>query len=227
MIICHGIPGSQPDPHDRGYFGLAEALVAAGYHAVLFNFRGCGDAGGDIDMRAWYEDLTEVSDLITDLPGVDPRAVHAVGFSAGGAIAAKAAAHDHLFAGLLLMATPADLGQIMPDDPQALREHFRALGLITTEAFPHDLKAWHRGFLELKPVRWLPFIAPRPVGIVHGDADTVVPVEHARHLYAAAFEPKTLTILADAPHQLRRDPRTTGLIIDWLDECAGRKQRHA
>lgn len=227
MIICHGIPGSQPDPHDRGYCGLAEALAAAGYHAVLFNFRGCGDAQGDIDMQAWYEDLINVHDLIADIPGIDPKAVHAVGFSAGGAIAAKAAALDRLFASLLLMATPADLGQIIPDDPHALREHFRTLGLIKTDEFPQNLKAWHHAFRELKPARWLPFIAPRPVGIVHGDADTVVPLAHAHALHAAALEPKTLTVLADASHQLRRDPRTTGLIIDWLDKLAGRKPRHA
>jgi len=199
---------------------MVERIVAQGYCAVLFNFSGCGESQGNIDMRAWYEDLFAVYDMVYNTPGIDPRSIHAVGFSAGGAIAAKLASLDRHFKSLLLMATPADLAEILPEDPVILREHFRDLGLIKDEDFPKDVNAWYRCFQELKPVKWLPFVAPRPVGIVHGEDDDVVPVAHAYKLYQAAFVPKKITLLDGAPHQLRRDPRTTSIIIDWLKEVA-------
>jgi len=220
VIICHGIPGSKPDPGDHGYLPMVEQIVAHDYICVLFNFGGCGESSGSIDMRAWYEDLFAVYDLVYNTPGIDPYSIHGVGFSAGGAIAAKLASLDHQFKSLLLMATPADLAEILPEDPVVLREHFRELGLIQDADFPKNVNAWYRGFQELKPVKWLPFIAPRPVGIVHGEDDGVVPVAHAYKLFQAAFTPKKITLLEGAPHQLRRDPRTTPLIIDWLKEVA-------
>ena len=55
LVICHGIPGSgtarpQDDP---GYEGLARDFSSLGIAAVIFNFRGCGDSGGDFDMMGW------------------------------------------------------------------------------------------------------------------------------------------------------------------------------
>jgi uncharacterized protein len=219
-IICHGIPGSKPDPHDRGYIPLVEQIVDHGFIAIIFNFAGCGESSGNIDMRVWYEDLAAVHDLVFNLPGIDPKSIHVIGFSAGGAIAARLASQDHLFQSLLLMATPADLATILPDDPVFLRDHFRELGIIHEADFPPDINAWYRGFQELKPFKWMPFISPRPVGIIHGQDDTVVPVEHAYRLYDAALSPKKINLLDGAPHQLRRDPRTAALIIDWLSEVA-------
>jgi len=220
VIICHGIPGSKPDPGDHGYLPMVEQIVAHDYICILFNFAGCGESRGNIDMRVWYEDLFAVYDLVSNMPGIDPRSIHAVGFSAGGAIAAKLASLDHRFKSLLLMATPADLAEILPGDPVVLREHFRELGLIQDDDFPKDINAWYHGFQELKPFKWLPFVAPRPLGIVQGEEDRVVPVAHAYKLYQAAFSPKKITLLDGAPHQLRRDPRTTQIIIDWLKEVA-------
>jgi hypothetical protein len=56
------------------------------------------------------------------------------------------------------------------------------------------------------------------VGIVHGDLDETVPVGHAHALYKAAWEPKRLTILPGATHQLRKDSRITEVIRTWLEE---------
>jgi pimeloyl-ACP methyl ester carboxylesterase len=218
VIICHGIPGSKPDPQDHGYIPMVEEIVSHDYACILFNFTGCGESGGNIDMLDWYEDLDTVYDMVHDTLGFDPSSIHCVGFSAGGAIASKTACLDSHFKSLLLMATPADFSEIIPSDPINLRDHFRNLGLIREEKFPRNIDTWYRNFRDLKPIRWMPFISPRPVGIVHGENDTVVPVGHAHKLFNAAFAPKKLTILEGAPHQLRKDPRTTQLIIDWLRE---------
>jgi uncharacterized protein len=218
LIFCHGIPGSKPDPSDRGYIPLFEEFTGDGFACATFNFSGCGLSDGDIDMSDWHTDLNAVIDAVYDCPGIDPGSIHCIGFSAGGAIASKIVSYNKHASSLLLMATPCSFSDILPQDPELLRVHFRSIGIIRDDSFPGDLMKWYKGFLEIKPAHWLPFIFPRPVGIVHGDCDETVPVHHATILYNAAFKPKKLTILEGATHQLRKDPRTIQIIRDWLKE---------
>lgn len=169
-------------------------------------------------MRGWHLDLDAVIDAVQDQPGIAPSSIHCIGFSAGGSVAAKIVSYHKHVASLLLMASPQDFSDILPRDPSLLKAHFRSIGVIRDESFPPDLDRWYRDFLEVDPARWLPFVHPRPVGIVHGSRDETVPVGHAQRLFAAAWEPKRLTILEDAGHQLRKDPRVMQVIRNWLKE---------
>lgn len=169
-------------------------------------------------MNVWDEDLLRIYDLVSELPGVDNTAIHIVGFSAGGAIAAKFTALENKgLKSLMLMATPADLSEIIPEDKELMAGHFRELGLIKNAMSPDDINKWYKGFSSLKAenfIRWLP--QDVPLCIVHGDEDSVVPVSHADRIYKAAPQPKKIMILEGAPHQLRKDDRVAGIILDWL-----------
>ncbi|MRR14635.1 alpha/beta fold hydrolase, partial [archaeon] len=205
-----------------GYLDMVENLISEGYCCVIFNFRGCGLSEGNIDMKGWYDDLSAVADKVRALPGIDPSSIHCIAFSAGGAVATKLASRENLFRSLLLMATPDDFTDILPDDAMLLKQHFRSIGIIREETFPPDISSWYHDFLDLKATKFISFISPNPVGIVHGDKDETVPPEHALRLFAAACNPKKLMMLNGASHQLRKDPRTIQIIKDWLKENSGR-----
>ena len=166
-------------------------------------------------MRGWHQDLDAVIDAVQGHPGIDPSSVHCIGFSAGGAIAAKIVSYQKEVASLLLVASPQNFSDIrlLTLDPEGSLPVHR---LIRDESCPHDLEGWYRDFLGVDPAHWLPFIHPRPVGVVHGDCDETVPVNHAEKLFDAAWEPKKLTILRGAGHQLRKDPRIMQVLRDWL-----------
>ncbi|HPW68889.1 MAG: alpha/beta fold hydrolase [Desulfomonilia bacterium] len=218
VVFCHGIPGGSPDPADRGYLALVKELGREGYCSVLFNFRGCGLSDGSIDMHGWYDDLCAVVCRVYNTPGIDPSAIHCIAFSAGGAVAARYAAMEKHLQSLLLMATPENFRDILPEDPLALKEHFLQIGVIRDEQFPPDLTRWYDDFLDLRPGAHLPFVSPRPVGIVHGENDETVPPGHAARLFDAACHPKKLIMLPQAAHQLRKDPRVLPIIKDWLKQ---------
>ena len=55
-------------------------------------------------------------------------------------------------------------------------------------------------------------IAPRPVFIIHGGRDDIVPLEHAEEMFSAAGEPRRLWIIDDAPH-------VAGYFVDRLRYC--------
>jgi len=216
VILSHGIPGSVPDPEDEGYIPVIKSITSQGFCCVFFNFRGCGLSEGNIDMEGWYEDLLSVLDRVYNIPGIDPSSIHFLGFSAGGSVAAKVAAFEDRVKSIMLMSAPSDFSEILPGDPDFLRQYFFEIGLIRDKAFPSDINTWYESFLNLKTFRWLPFLSPRYVCIVHGDKDTLVPPEQAKCLYEAAGEPKKIIMLKDAPHQLRKDDRIKGVIREWL-----------
>ncbi|GIV94209.1 MAG: hypothetical protein KatS3mg056_2918 [Chloroflexus sp.] len=59
-------------------------------------------------------------------------------------------------------------------------------------AWPTLIVAWRHGyrFSQARPIDAIGQIAPRPVFLIHGVDDSLVPVSHVRRLYAAAREPR-------------------------------------
>ena len=64
-------------------------------------------------------------------------------------------------------------------------------------------------------------LAPRPILLIHGDRDGVIPPDTAQTIYDWAFEPKRLEMMAGADHGLRevRD-EVRSLLLDWLPQAA-------
>ena len=65
-------------------------------------------------------------------------------------------------------------------------------------------------------------LAPRPLLLVHGEADDVLPVSNAQLIYAWAFEPKELVTYPGARHGLIecRD-ELRALLLEWLPRALG------
>jgi alpha/beta superfamily hydrolase len=222
VILCHGIPGGGPkDPQDQGYAHLATSLSREGYVAVIFNFRGAGESSGDFDMTGWVEDLKGVMDYAVTLPSTFLRTV-LFGFSAGAAVAVQVAAHDERIGGLLLCGCPADFTTIQSDSgAEQFLAHARELGIISTPGFPSDRATWVKGFETVRSERWIGEIEGTPKLIVHGDADEVVPVEHAYRLFQKAREPKDLIILKNGGHRLRLNNEAMQRAMNWLKKHLG------
>jgi fermentation-respiration switch protein FrsA (DUF1100 family) len=221
VCTCHGIPaGGIPDPSDRGYASLAEYLCSNGFAALIFNFRGTGSSGGNIDMPGWAKDLGAALDFLYTLAEVDKSRLSLLGFSGGAAVSVYVAAQDKRVTSMVAAACPAEFGEWTRGDPQVLIGHFRDIGAIRDKDFPASAQEWLDGFKVIKPIDHIARISPRPLFIVHGSADDVVSVEDARRLYARAGEPKELAIVEGAGHRLRHDERAMALVVDWLKALA-------
>ena len=87
VCICHGIPsGIQRDSNDFSYPAFAERICNEGFAVFIFNFRGTGESGGNIDLTGWTKDLKAVIDYLVTLPVIDKTKITLLGFSAGAAI---------------------------------------------------------------------------------------------------------------------------------------------
>ncbi len=217
LIICHGIPAAVPVPGDNGYPMLAKKFAAAGFITCIFNFRGCGESEGNLDLLDWTRDLERVITFLTGLAGVDQRRISLMGFSGGAAASAYVAARDERVSALVLCACPArfsigGLGQ----SPEGFLDQCRRVGTVRDSGFPASIDEWAAHFQQVSPLDYIDRIAPRPLLIIHGDEDETIPPEHAAQLYAGAKDPRELVMIAGGKHRLRIDGKAMETALDWL-----------
>jgi uncharacterized protein len=217
VIICHGIPSGRPAPADPGYRPLAVRLSGLGFLAVLFNFRGCGLSGGNIDLAGWCRDLSAILDLLVARDDVDAGSISLLGFSGGAAVSCRVAALDMRVAAVGLMACPAELSFLFKEEElAAIVARAREIGAIRDPDFPPDPRQWLKNLHGVRAEAYIAKISPRPLLLVHGTADEVVPVDHAQRLYALAGEPRELLLLEGVLHRLRQVPEALEAAVQWL-----------
>ncbi|MGH7407265.1 MAG: alpha/beta hydrolase family protein [Candidatus Methylomirabilales bacterium] len=190
VIACHGLLSSKDS---LKYVELADALAEAGLTCARFDFAGCGESAGALQE-------TTVARRVTDLAAVaEALSAHRcvagglglVGSSLGGFIALCHAKRDLNVRAVVTWAAPADLKDLQGEEELLLRY---GLGRPLLEELERGEGLEAPGGLT----RCL---------ILHGAADALVPVAHARALYARAAEPRSLEILPGADHVIS-DPAT-------------------
>ncbi len=145
VCVCHGIPAKSPDPSDRGYPLLAERICHQGFTVLIFNFRGTGASNGNLDILGWTRDLEAVIDYLYPLPEVDRSRLSLLGFSGGAAVSVYVAAQDKRVSSVVTCACPAEFSFLTEvSEPQSVIDHFRSIGAIRDEGFPHSAAACAR-----------------------------------------------------------------------------------
>jgi alpha/beta superfamily hydrolase len=218
LCICHGIPsGNPPDPNDPGYPQLARDLTELGLVVVIFNFRGTGLSGGNFDILGWTKDLGAILDFLWNRSEVDRSRIFVMGFSGGGVVSIYCAAHDPRISYVIACASPAEFHFAQDHDrAQVFLNHCRNIGIIREDDFPPSPDAWIDNFKKISPKKWIKKISPRPILLIHGDADDLVNVSHAKTLYAHSANPKELEIVRGAGHRLRLEKKVISKAANWV-----------
>jgi uncharacterized protein len=221
VVLAHGFPELSPQigAPSYGYPQLATRLAAeTGAVVLTFDFRGTGASGGDFSLGGWRADLATGIRTLREVPGIEE--IWLVGFAAGGTLSICAAADDPSVAGVAALAPPAEFAD-RSSDPRRLVAQARASGLIRTRGYPPDPSAWARELRQLRPTRLVSKVPPRPLLIVAGASDDVVPMTDARELADAADASAELRVIAGAGHMLLHDPRAIALLLGWFDRHLG------
>ena len=206
LVVCHGYRGSRAHTLDLGL-----ALRARGYNVLLFDFRAHGASEGRYTSVGAREagDLAGVVAYLLSRPDVDPARLGGLGYSMGAAALILAAAErpeigavvaDSSFAALSDVAGPALRAYL----PRPLRPLRRLVGPVARRAAERLSGV---PVAAVRPVDAIARIAPRPILLIHGAADTLVPPPEALRLYVAAGEPKDLWLVPRAGH-------ARGLLVD-------------
>lgn len=217
VVICHGIPSGTTTPGDPGYPALAGQISHQGFLCVHFNFRGCGQSGGNFDILGWTEDLKAIIDYLWEMPEVDHKRLVLLGFSGGAAVSVYAAARDNRVAAVAACACPAGFAPLADaGNLSGSLKYFRSIGIIRDEKFPRNPENWLEGFRQVSPIKDIARIAPRPLLLVQGSRDDVVAPTDGKRLFEEAREPKRLVMIEGAGHRLRLEERAMAEVTGWL-----------
>jgi fermentation-respiration switch protein FrsA (DUF1100 family) len=193
IILIHGSRGSRVD-----MLPWAQFLYAAGYNALLYDSRGCGESEG------WYTTLgtREPDDVLgavhylqqrSDLPVKD---YGALGISLGAGIVLLAAAREPALKAVVADSAWADEHVVING-----MSHAAFLPLLPYElALVDDLIGAR--LEDTSPLHAIGLISPRAVLLIHSadDANKGTPLAGERQLYAAARAPKAQWIAPGGGH---------------------------
>lgn len=156
-------------------------LHTLGYNVLLVDYRGYGRSSGGAPSEAKvYEDADAAWQYLLGVRGVHPQQAFIYGHSLGGAVAIELALHHPEAAGLIAEGTFTSM-QAMGE----LEYGYLPVGLLLNQRFDS---------LQKMPGLKIPVL------LIHGTWDQRVPVGMARQLYAAAPQPKTLTLIEGGEH---------------------------
>ena len=223
-------PADQPDApamiyapatsHDqRSGLSLVPSFHDAGYHVLLFSYRGHalseGRKGSFTYGEAESRDVEAAAQYLSEARGIEDIAV--VGHSAGAVSAILSAARNPLI-GAVVAVAPYN----------CVTEVWQTSRPLLVPSFVMDWTLWvsekARGFdrEQVCPIRVVEQIAPRPLLVIHGTDDRRITKEQVQELFAAAAEPKSLWLVEGASHDGVRNPALDLLaqdVISFLDSA--------
>ena len=185
ILVAHGYG----DKRIEDYHAL---FANAGYGVIAWDFRAHGKSDGDFSSLGYYEVLDAKAALDFALAQPDVEHVGAWGGSMGAVTMIRATAQY------------PEIEALVADSPYATLEDEMNLRI----PFPM-MRPLIRFFGEreagmvldlVRPVDDIARISPRPVFIIQGMGDGMIPLDSAQRLYEAAGEPRQLWTENDVPH---------------------------
>lgn len=218
LIVCHGFTGSK-EGGGRAV-EMAEELARLDFAALLFDFSGCGESEGDFADVSLSGHISDLKSSVDFCLGSGFKKVITLGRSFGGAAALCHGGADQRVAGVCAWAAPADLpGVFSSFRDRSLKVTGNLVPLTGEGGTVHLKKSFFSDLERYDVAGQAALISPRPLLIVHGDSDTVVPGENARAVYEAAGEPKKLRMIREADHQFSgRHREVWEELFLWLKE---------
>jgi alpha-beta hydrolase superfamily lysophospholipase len=193
VIVLHGHGGNK-----HTCLPLARMLYPD-FNVLLLDHRGHGESGGHRTTIGYEErmDVHAAVDVLTER-GLGPVGIF--GMSMGAATAILAAAEDPRILAVVADSPYARLrwavqqSAVLRGYPASLTPSIAFLGCLTTALhLRHRMQAFD-------PVEVIERIAPRPLLLMHGVEDEIIPVASAHALFARAHEPKDLWLIDGLKH---------------------------
>ncbi len=218
VIFAHGY-GKNRLQEDVPGLELARVLGRSGYNILMFDFRGCGESGGELTSIGQYEkdDLIGAVDFMkkTGRPG---EHVGVLGFSMGAATAILAAAEDSRIEAVVADAPFADLENY-------LKENLPVWSDLPAFPFTPLILNLMPPVLRLDPQKVSPVSVIRkikaPILFIHGASDPDIPAADSEELYRTSSAGNSLWIVPGAKHvgSFRRQPEEyTRRILELLKQ---------
>lgn len=212
VVFCHGLGASKASA-----WTMLRMLHDAGVHVLTIDLRAHGSSGGQLSTfgaSEWQDVIGAVNYLKSHLPNESHRLI-VVGASIGGASAIEATASDPRIDGVVVIGSFSSLSDVSRDISN--RYMIFPLNLLARYlAMP--MACLHSGYnlFEVNPGNRVQAVWPRPVMVIHGFHDEIVPFEQGRKLYEKAFFPRWSKFVVGTHNEVLDDPAVIKDVVDFV-----------
>ena len=192
VIGCSGRDGTKAD-----LIGIGTAIWREGHSVLIFDCRDRGESDSAPRTLGYSEQLDVEAATRFANDRLPEATMGMLGFSMGAALAIMAAAgNGHIQA-------------VVADSPYAslfelVRDRLRSTGIPAAPVMPmvnlFNRLLYGYNLHDVNPSRDVQKISPRPILLIHGELDSVIPVSSVQRVYLNAGEPKELWISQKADH---------------------------
>ena len=197
LVIVHGKDSSRTREHSGRTAELLARLYRRGFALLAIDLRGHGQSS-DARLSFGVNEHRDILGAVDFLraQGYPAGSIGVLGVSLGGASTIMAAAREPAIGAAVSDCSFAELAPILRDNFTRVT-HLPAAVLWPARIFNrlidgHDL-------MDVRPIADVAQISPRPLLIIHGDADQLIPVQHAYALHAA-YPQSELWVLPGVRH---------------------------
>ncbi len=206
ILHVHGNAGNI-----EGHVWFTQFLPAAGFNLFIFDFRGYGRSEGTARQRGpLIADANAAVDTLLARPDVDARRLGLFAHSLGGAIGLNVMAQRPELRCALVMSAFSSWRDMAADavggDPPGPVSRFMARLLIKDD---------HRADVAIAGI-------DRPILIIHGTDDQIVPASHGRRLAEAGPTAQLIEIDGGDHNNMRSShPQVDDLVINFFRRTLG------
>lgn len=190
VVMIHGLGANRDEPLSRAGY-----LHQAGYNILVFDLRGSGQSDGTGTMG--YREPEDVRAAVAEAKQLDPGPIALFGYSLGAAIAVEDAASDPGVSAVI-----EDSGFSSVADVMLFR--FGYITRLPDVPFAAALMAFGNLDLGTSPWKVQPLAMAanlhKPLLVIVGGEDTVVPPAEGLAIFNAAPGPKRLLAVPNAGH---------------------------
>ena len=178
VVVAHGHRGTKSE-----MLGIGSGLWRAGNTVLVFDFRGNGDSEDGPQSLSHREqaDLRAAVDYAVERRP-DARIV-VVGFSMGASTAILEGASDPRVAAFVLDSPFATMGDVVAANYRRYRLPHRPI--VPLASLVNRIRYGY-SYAQVRPLDAISALAPRPILLLHGTDDRIIPYEHAGLLADAA-----------------------------------------
>jgi len=220
LIIMHGYGGDK-----NGLQMLAPAFAARGIATFAIDAEYHGDRkqpGSDIlgayiyrnrdALRQTVIDLRRAIDFLQSRREIDAKRIGYIGLSMGGILGGILAGVDERVQAPILIVAGGDWGYLFAKSQHPAAAQLRQK---QPELFNNPQKV-NEVLGPVDPVNWVGRISPRPLLMINGKDDQIVPKECTERLFAAAKQPKEIVWLEGG--HLPQPDAVLRTVDEWLNK---------
>jgi alpha-beta hydrolase superfamily lysophospholipase len=220
VLICHGFWGGKAGP-----LPIARFYLAAGYNVLLFDFRATGQSQGHLCTFGDLErqDVLGAVAYLRDQQSQQSQRIVGLGLGTGGAALLAAAAdpspQGQAIAAVAVIGCYDDLNDLSHQLADAA--FLQPLGsLVWKVGLPLASLQTGADLQNFRPSDAANHLWPRPLMVVHGMDDNVVPLEAGQRLFNAASMPKQSLWIENADaDQTAADPGVNRAILRFFNDA--------